>query len=203
MNVLVGETPLPRDPYLGGQSTFIWRMNAHITFQHDLFVSKDHNNFGYVRVDNGHVVIGRRNINVTDNALSVIYNLTARMNINLRARHYWTKVVYNRFYYLNDNGRLTQFANVVPADFNYNVFNVDCVYSWQFAPGSFLNLIWKNNITQDDTESGNRYLENFRRTLQTPQANSVIIKLIYYLEYQQLRKALGMQKHHHLPSARQ
>jgi hypothetical protein len=85
-------------------------------------------------------------------------------------------------------------------DLNYNLFNIDLIYNRQFAPGSFLNVIWKNNIfnyapSERAQDYGYRY--NLQKTLESPESNSLTVKLIYYFDYldlKRMRKALEVRK---------
>jgi hypothetical protein len=74
-------------------------------------------------------------------------------------------------------------------DFTFNAFNIDFVYSWQFSPGSSINLIWKTGIHTEALPINMSYLQNFRQTINSDQMNSITLKVIYYLDYQQLRKS--------------
>jgi hypothetical protein len=65
---------------------------------------------------------------------------------------------------------------------------VDAVYTLQFAPGSFINIVWKDQSFTDDGEVRYRYLRNFDRTLSAPQNNNLSLKVIYYLDYLDFRK---------------
>lgn len=189
---IFGETILPNDPYLSSEASLTWRATKKLTFDISSSVIKDRNNFGFVRYDNtaDKVVIGKRNINTVENTLSIAYTISPKMNINFRTRHYWTKITYNEFIYLKSDGFWDNKAFEPGNDFNFNAFNIDCVYAWQIAPGSFLNIIWKNGITEDDNMIQDGYGKNFSKTLNAPQANSFITKLIYYLRYKAKRKSL-------------
>jgi len=63
------------------------------------------------------------------------------------------------------------------------------VFNWQFAPGSYLSLIWKNALLEENNQITYNYFENFSQTLQYPQLNTLTLKILYYLDYNQLRKA--------------
>ena len=104
-------------------------------------------------------------------------------------RHYYSQGKYYQFYTLLDDGSLqpnpTYEGN---ADFTFNSFNVDMVFAWIFAPGSSLNFVWKNEITTEkDNVSGN-YFNNFTDTFNEPQRNNISLKVLYYIDYQRLRK---------------
>ena len=72
-------------------------------------------------------------------------------------------------------------------DQNFNVFNVDMIYNWEFAPGSHFSIAWKNNINQDDDLGRDNYYSNVHKTFTAPQSNGLSAKLIYYLDYQYLK----------------
>lgn len=189
----LAESPLPDDPLYGGATSLYVRLNDHFNFT--LFTESTHDNraYGYAGLNpaTGQVMIGRRDVFVTNNEISVEYNINPRMGVNFRARHYWSKVVYENFYNLQDDGRLEEIAYLPGRDYNFNVFNIDLVYSWQFAPGSFVNVVWKNSIGQDDNLGGDTYFDNFTKTMESPQANSLIVKMIYYLDYENIRRVVS------------
>jgi hypothetical protein len=90
---------------------------------------------------------------------------------------------------LLDNGDYTQndeyHAN---NNFNYNLFNIDLIYSWQFAPGSSMSIVYKNAIETESSDLIYNYGHDFGNTLDSPQINSLSIKILYYLDYQYLMK---------------
>ena len=62
------------------------------------------------------------------------------------------------------------------------------VYTWQFAPGSFLNVVWKNAAVEGNQEVAGDYFKNVRHTMQADDNNNLSLKVIYFLDYLQLRK---------------
>ena len=50
------------------------------------------------------------------------------------------------------------------------------------SSGSFLNLIWKDAIFKGDGQRGDSFFRNLDKTFQTPQDNTVTLKLIYWLD---------------------
>ena len=111
------------------------------------------------------------------------------MGLSFRARHYWSKVENQRFFNLNQDGGLTPIAGVNRnVDFNVNYFNIDMVYTWQFALGSFVNVVWKNAIGTFDRNVGTGYFKNAGNTLEAPQLNSLSLRVIYFLDYLSIKK---------------
>ena len=67
-------------------------------------------------------------------------------------------------------------------------FPVDIVYTWRFAPGSELNIMWKNSIYSENNLPINGFINNFDQTIHSPQENALSLKLIYYLDYLYLKR---------------
>ncbi len=68
-------------------------------------------------------------------------------------------------------------------DRNYNVFNIDLIYTWQFAPGSELSVTYKDVSENSENYYTKRYFSNLDKTLSSPQHNSISIKVLYYIDY--------------------
>ncbi|HMU44715.1 MAG TPA: DUF5916 domain-containing protein [Chitinophagaceae bacterium] len=167
-----------------------YRFNNKITVSYGLNLSPQNNNTGFASFDEyDNVIFGKRDIKTVENILNFKYSFNDKMNINTRVRHYWTKVDYKEFFTLLTDGSLqknTAFNDNV--DQNYNVFNIDAVYTWQFAPGSFINVVWKNYTEDFDRITDLAYFKNFSNILKTNHYNDLSIKVIYFLDYLQLKK---------------
>ncbi|MGB4665589.1 MAG: DUF5916 domain-containing protein, partial [Bacteroidales bacterium] len=155
----------------------------------------DHNDCGFVpdTIYDDQIVFGQRNVNTLINSLQGKWVINNKMYINLSLRHYWRTVDYNEFYFLQLDGSLSpidiynQDQNV-----NFNTFNVDLSFSWNFAPGSYLDLMWKNQIYSSDVIPD--YLmfpsfgKNFFNLFDNPQTNTISFRLIYYLDWQKMKR---------------
>ena len=109
------------------------------------------------------------------------------MFITTRVRHYWSKVENLEFYTLNDKGYLDpNYAYALNKNQNVNYFNVDMVYSWRFAPGSELSVVWKNSIYEAVDQIRKGYFDNLEETFNAPQNNTISFKILYYIDYQKL-----------------
>ena len=175
------------------------RLNHKALFQYEFEYDMDAGQRGYVTdryPESDTIVFGKRNKETYTNNLSGSYVFDNKSWITLNVRHYWSKIDYSRFYNLKENGRLEDYSGYdYNEDFNFNVFNIDLMYSWNFAPGSFLNVVWKNSIYQDQEISQDDFpgfLGNFKNTLNSDQVdNSFSIKVSYYLDYKYLFKNSG------------
>ena len=167
-----------------------YRFNSKFSIRHSVDYTLKPRDLGFTSfAADDKPLFALRHVNSIDHILFVKYNFTNKMGLTFRARHY-ASVVKNRDYYtLNRHGSLTPKDNVTE-DLNRNVnfFNIDMVYTWQFAPGSFLNVVWKEAGVMDSRMATNNYLDNLQNTLQTQQNNNFSLKVIYFLDYLQLKK---------------
>ena len=144
----------------------------------------------------GDVLLGRRDVTTFTNTATATYTFTNRMSFNIRLRHYVSNVHYRDFSRLRPDGEETPVAYERNRDNTFNAFNVDAVYSWWFAPGSQVSIVWKNannsslNYYQASAATP-LYFDNLSNTLNTPHNNSVSIKVLYYLDYLALRPRRG------------
>jgi hypothetical protein len=146
-------------------------------------------NYGFANYIDPDVIYGLRILNTYENVLSGKYIFKNDMAVTLNARHYWSTGQYRKYFILlPDGGRQENSAYPYNHNFNYNVFNIDLVYSWQFAPGSNLSIVYKNAIETATDKITVNYSEDFKTTLRAPQSNSVSLKVIYYLDYLYLKK---------------
>ncbi|MEO6489952.1 MAG: DUF5916 domain-containing protein [Ferruginibacter sp.] len=166
-----------------------YRFNDKFSLSYNLYYSHAYNSAGYADDSAAVVIFSRRKINTVENILSAKYNFSKNSGLTFRARHYWSEVSANQFYTLNTDGSLTE-NNLYNKnrDQNFNVFTIDMVYTWQFAAGSFLNIVWKNAIVGDDDTVNRGYFKNFNNTVSATQNNNLSLKLLYYIDYLSLRK---------------
>ena len=128
-------------------------------------------------------------VNTVENILSAKYNFTNMMGLNIRIRHYYSSVANKEFFTLQQDGLLVSNPSFNQnKDQNANFFNVDMVYTWQFAPGSFLNVVWKNAVQDYTNTVEESYFKNFGNTMEADQNNNISLKVIYFLDYLQLKK---------------
>jgi hypothetical protein len=143
-------------------------------------------------------IFANRDVRTTTNTIDFEWNINNKSGINLRVRHYWSRVSINSFYELQETGRLTDLDlsenevfnqdNESVFDYNFNFFSVDLVYRWIFSPASELTIVWKNNIEFANSEPAMMYFENMQNTLLADQLNSFSVRIVYFLDYLDLKK---------------
>lgn len=146
------------------------------------------NDKGFVNFRNDSTFFGKRDIQTYINSISGEYMFSNKISLSLWIRHYWQKGEYLEFYRLTDEGSLTTAYYNNNPNYNFNYFNVDLVFGWEFSPGSLMNIVWKNAIQKYDDHYSIRYFDNFERMISSPQLNNLSVKVLYYLDYQMLKR---------------
>ena len=144
----------------------------------------------------GKPIFGKRDRVNSISSISLDYNMTNRMGLTVRLRHYRSVIQYESFFTLEENGRLEAIPTYTGLDadgksiydVNYNAFTIDLQYRWVFLPGSEINVVWKNSIFTQDKRVDDYFWQNFSSTLNNGPTNSFSLKVIYWLDAQQLRK---------------
>ncbi|HEX5652748.1 MAG TPA: DUF5916 domain-containing protein [Chitinophagaceae bacterium] len=168
-----------------------FRFNDKFSLSHRLNMEPQWNNVGFAAIEEStdKIIFGLRDRNTIENILSIKYNFNSRMGLNTKVRHYWSKVDYQRFFTLLQSGQLEENPDFNEnKNLNVNYFNIDMVYTWQFAPGSFLNIVWKNSITDFSPQVEKGYFKNLGNTVEADQNNNLSLKVIYFLDYIDFRK---------------
>ena len=165
-----------------------YRFNNNLTISQGISLSPQTNNVGFAGVEGSEVVFGKRDIKTIENTLNIKYSFNANMNINTRIRHYWSKVKYKDFFTLQNDGSLGENSTFTEnKNQNLNFFNIDMVYTWQIAPGSFINVVWKNAVTDFRQTTVDSYFKNLNNTMKIEDNNNISFKIIYFLDYLQLK----------------
>ncbi|MGB8191009.1 MAG: DUF5916 domain-containing protein, partial [Chitinophagaceae bacterium] len=190
--------PLPADPYHIISVGARYRFSDRLTL--DLFVERQHDNgqFGYSferDMMTGDPILARRKYTDLSTLLTGSYSFTPRMNMRVRARHYWNKLANTNMYDVKSDGYWTERFDRIPSDYdvNYNTFSLDVFYTWDFRLGSRIVVGWKNWLGRDfeymvDGSSNSYYTKNLGQVFNNPHGNEFTVRFIYYLDYLQLKR---------------
>ena len=181
--------------YLGPR----YRISDHAFIELETSYRKEINNYGYVTdsLFNGDpiVLFGSRNLSTIENVVAGRYIFTATSGITLKLRHYFITGEYNDFYRLHESGDLSSSLYDGEHDFTFNAFTIDMAYNWYFAPASSISIVWKNAIFTNGDGSEANYFNNLNNVLSSDAINSLSIKLLYFLDYQKIRKLAEGKSH--------
>lgn len=181
---------LPHSPYYELYLGTRYRFSNRFLLQLDLERNEDALQIGTAYQADPAIIGYRNNIDMSS-VLTGTYSFTSRMNLSLRARHYWNQVHYLSFHRVDDKGEPMAIAYIPGQDLNYNVFNLDAFYTWDFRPGSRIIVGWKNSTGGTYGIDGQQYVtykRNLLRTFDLAHANEFTFRFIYFLDYNQLRR---------------
>lgn len=171
---------------------FLYRLNNKLNFQYEIGNSKNNDNVGYVFSEEDEIFFGKRDVKSIENDVSINYNFDSYKSINIKFRQFWSTAKYNdSFYSLNDNGRRS-ISNKDIEDYdpntNFNLWNFDLGFNWEYAPGSKLTLLYRNNIFNQDNLSGISYYTSTKKLFENPINHQLSIRINYFIDYNLLKR---------------
>ncbi|MCX2493515.1 DUF5916 domain-containing protein [Pedobacter sp. PF22-3] len=166
------------------------RLNDQIAFGLDLNFNPNYDYVNWVTAQGNQAIFSRYDRRTVENSFDAKYTFTNLMGFTVVLRHYWSDRRNKEFYLLKADGNLSDYtgSTLNGLDRNYNVFNIDLIYTWQFAPGSTLSVSYKDAAETYDTYYTQRYNKNLSGILNAPQNNSLSVKVLYYVDYLDLKK---------------
>lgn len=156
-------------------------------------LSQNINNYGFAINDSesGNIYFGRRNIDRIQNTINASFVFNPKASLSLNLRQVWTAVKYMDYYILGNDGELINQNTFEGIDnINFNTMNVDLRFSWWFAPGSEMVILYRNAIATSGNIIETNYFENVNNLLISPQQNNLSIRLTYFLDYNTMRNKL-------------
>ncbi len=161
----------------------IIRFNDKFTLTPSSNYSVLYNGAGFAGYFDGLPKYGIRDVRTLVNIMKGKYVFKNNLSLTLRIRHYWSYGEYDYYGDLDDNGYIIRDdAFQGDSDFNFNAFNTDLIFAWQFAPGGFINLVYKNAFQTDDSNTQLSYFNNLGTVLDAGQRNTVTMKLVYFFD---------------------
>lgn len=166
------------------------RLNDKIAFGLDLNFNPNYDYVNWVTSLGNQSIFSRYDRRTVENSFDAKYTFTNKMGFTVVLRHYWSDRRNKEFFLLKPDGNLADYqgAPLMGTDRNYNVFNIDLIYTWQFAPGSTLSVSYKDAAETYDTFYTQRYNRNLDGILSAPQNNSLSVKVLYYIDYLDFKK---------------
>jgi hypothetical protein len=136
------------------------------------------------------IIFANRNVITYSNTLSGKYSVNSTMTFNLSVRHYWSFAENKNFLKLGDNGNLNDFANYTTnKNSNFTSWNVDLSYSWWFAPGSQISVLYRNNAANFSRTINSDFGSNVTNLLNNESLNHAFsISMKYFIDYNRVKK---------------
>ncbi|QCE43195.1 protein with DOMON-like ligand-binding domain protein [Psychroserpens sp. NJDZ02] len=147
------------------------------------------------------ILFGQRDRIDMTASISGSYNFNSFNALTLSFRNYLSTVTYdNNLYVLQNNGTLIESdiytKNTISSDpdfdpdINFNTWNLDLSYTWQFAPGSQLTALYRNQIFNLSNNSEASFFDSTDDLFKQKQRNTFSLKLVYFIDYSDLKNVL-------------
>lgn len=156
---------------------------------------------GYVNGQevNDEIIFGQRDRIDMTASISGSYNFNSFNALTLSFRNYLSTVTYDdSMYTLQSDGSLNRSDiytkdNIssdsdFDPDINFNTWNLDLSYTWQFAPGSQLTALYRNQIFNFSNNSEAGFFDSTEDLFKQEQRNTFSLRMVYFIDYNDLKK---------------
>lgn len=170
------------------------RFNDKFLIVYSFDYDKEFNDRGYTTTVGDDIIFGERDRKTLVNSISGNYTFNSFHGLSLTFRNYWSTVDYkNNLFTLQDNGRLNPNSGYTAdgldnnPNVNFNTWNLDLSYSWQFAPGSFLTALYRNQLFNYDNAATDTYGQSLKTLFDQPIQNTFSLRVQYFIDYSTLK----------------
>lgn len=167
-----------------------YRFSDKFSMIYEAKFTRQVNNVGYIDIDDSdNTIFARRNRNTFTCGLTQKYSINNVMTFNLSVRYYWSYAINQDILSLQDDGSLSpNYDYTTNKNSNLNTWNMDMSYSWWFAPGSQLSVLYRNNSYVFEREFDKGIGTNFRSSLNHENLDHTFsISVRYFIDYNSVK----------------
>jgi len=174
-----------------------FRLSEKFIFSYRFSFESSQGDRGYVEKIDDDIIFGQRDRQTITNSLSGNFNFNTKHALYLTFRNYWSAATYDEdLFVLEDDGSLSTIDGYTVNDIddpnkNFNIWNLDFKYTWEFAPGSQLIALYRNQLTNDTNASDENYTESLNTLFREPIQHIFSLRFIYYIDYNNIKKAFN------------
>ncbi len=170
------------------------KFNENYLMNYSFSFSDNKGGRGYVTKINDDIIFGQRDQKTIVNSLSASYNFNSYNGLTLTVRNFWTTVTYeDNLFLLEENGRYNPNAGYnlgnigFDPNINFNTWNLDFKYVWEFAPGSLITALYRNQIFNRNSDSTDSYGESLKTLFNQPIEHVFSLRFVYYIDYNNVK----------------
>ncbi|QKJ62579.1 DUF5916 domain-containing protein [Flavobacterium sp. M31R6] len=161
-----------------------YRFNNQFSLEYALDYTSKNNDRGRVGYDDSGIVFAERNREILQNTLTGKFAITNRMALNLDARYYWSYAENHEFFTLQEDGYLTPNPSYnLNKNRNFNSWNLDLSYSWWFAPGSEMIVLYRNYALEETRQVEKDLSSNLTNIFNSNLTSIFSVSVRYYIDY--------------------
>jgi hypothetical protein len=173
------------------------RFNDYFFMVYEFNFNNRLNDRGFADFFENQPIFGERDRKIVENSIRANYNFNSFHGLSLQFRHYWDNVVYDEFMYdLNEDGRVIEDTNLPKTeldsnpDVNFSTWNVDLNYVWQVAPGSFLTVLYRQQLFENSDFSNLGYVNSLNSLFEQNLQHTISIRLQYFIDVNDVKNKL-------------
>jgi hypothetical protein len=171
-----------------------FRFNENFLLIYGLYYDYNGGNRGYVTDVGEDIIYGQRTTKIVENTISANYNFNSFHGLTLTFRNFWTTVDHDHeLLLLLDNGDFGYNSGYTVdnidenPDVNFNTWNLDLKYTWEFAPGSQLVALYRNQLFNQDHAASDNYFKSMSTLFDQPIEHVLSMRLVYFIDYNSLK----------------
>ncbi len=166
-----------------------YRFNDKFSLAFSTEYTKMNNDRGWVDFDDtSKIIFAERNREILQNDFTGKYSLNNKMTINLTARYYWSYSKNHEFFTLQNSGYLApNTAYALNKDRNFNSWNFDLSYSWWFAPGSEISILYRNYGLERANIVEKELSRNLKNIFNSDLTSVFSISIRYFIDYNSVK----------------
>lgn len=168
-----------------------YRFSDKISMVYSFNFYRQNNNVGYVDTEEttNAIIFARRDRITYTNSLTGKYTMNNVMNFNISVRHYWSYAVNTSYLTLQNDGSVEDNSTyTINKNSNFNTWNMDLSYSWWFAPGSQISVLYRNNAALFQREFDRDIAKNFKNSLNHENLDHIFsVSIRYFIDYNSLK----------------
>ncbi|EAZ95545.1 hypothetical protein FBBAL38_07585 [Flavobacteria bacterium BAL38] len=157
-----------------------------LVYSFDYF--RQQNDIGFIDFEDSNIIFARRDRDTYTNSITSKFSISSVMNFNLSVRHYWSLAENNKINNLNEDGSLsTNTSYSTNKNSNFSTWNLDLSYSWWFAPGSQMSVLYRNNAATFDRNINKDFNSNLSNLFQGNLNHILSVSVRYFIDYNQAK----------------
>lgn len=177
-----------------------YRFNDKLLLTYTFSFLRRNNNKGYIDSydDDGNentpetIVFANRNVITYANTLGGKYAINSAMTINLAVRQYWSSAENKDILELEPDGTLAPYPQYTEnKNSSFYSWNTDLSYSWWFAPGSQLSVLYRNNASNFERIIDKNFKHNVTDLLNNDALKHIFsVSVKYFIDYNAVKNKI-------------
>ncbi|ESU20135.1 hypothetical protein FCR2A7T_15460 [Flavobacterium cauense R2A-7] len=168
-----------------------FRLSDKLFLSYGINFARDNNDKGFVDKAASDIIFANRNVTTIENSVSGKYAINSQMTFNMKVRYYWSYSEIKNYLTLLEDG---YFAPNTTYDQNNNdnfkSWNYDLSYTWWFAPGSQISVLYRNNAIHYEQRLNKNIIDNLAHTLENDLNHTFSVSVKYLIDYNKAKNWL-------------